>query len=262
MIIGSPLFRKLLLASTLLIGITLASAAFLLTGYTADRERSVAEQQLAQSVRWILPVLTSLPPERLQQWAADTDVKLGSRVTVIDSTGVVLADSRHDPETMENHRTRPEVRAALAGRSGSAVRRSATLDIDFLYYSAPVNLPGKPNSVLRLAIPLQQLRASIATVRMLILRASAFAALIALGFAYLIARNVTRRVRRIEAYAAELVNADYSGTISVESDDELGSVARSLRAMADHFREMLARLTGKPPGARQFYEVWWKESWP
>lgn len=242
MTVRSPLFRKLLLAAALLIAVALGTADILLTRYTAERERSLAGQELAQSLRLIVREMTSAAPPNLQQWAEDTDRKLGSRVTVIDRAGAVLADSRHDPETMENHRTRPEVRAAFSGKAGSAVRRSATLGIDFLYYAAPVDLPGNPGAVLRLAMPLEQVGASIAAVRILILKASGLAALLALALAYVIARNVTGRVRCIEAYAAELVNADYSGTLSAEADDELGSVARSLRAMAEHFRQMLARL--------------------
>jgi two-component system phosphate regulon sensor histidine kinase PhoR len=242
LIVRSPIFRKLLLAAALLIAVTLATADVLLTRYTAERERSLVRQQMAQSLGLLAPVLASLAPPNIQQWADDSDAKLGARVTVIDSAGVVLADSRHDPETMENHRARPEVGDALSGHAGSAIRRSATLDVDFLYYAAPVSLPGGSRAVLRLAIPLQQVAASIAAVRLLILRASGFAALLALALAYVIARNVTGRVRRIETYATELVNADYSGTLSVEADDELGSVARSLRAMADDFRQMLARI--------------------
>jgi two-component system phosphate regulon sensor histidine kinase PhoR len=237
--VRSTVFRKLLFAAALLIAVALGTADFLLTRYTAERERSLAQQELAQSLRVIAPAVASLD---LQKWAEDSDGKLRARVTVIDSQGVVLADSRHDPETMENHRARPEVRAALSGQSGSAVRRSATLDIDFLYYAKPVNLPEHPGAVLRLAMPLEQVAAANAAVRVQILKASGLAFLIALAFAYVIARNVTARVRRIEAYATELVNADYSETLSVEGDDELGSVARSLRAMADHFRQMLARL--------------------
>jgi two-component system phosphate regulon sensor histidine kinase PhoR len=240
--VRSPLFRKLLFAAALLIAVALGTADVLLTRYTAERERSLAQRELAESLRLIAPELPSAASSNLQQWAEETDRKLRSRVTVIDRSGVVLADSRHDPETMENHQARPEVRAALSGQTGSAIRRSATLDIDFLYYAAAVDLPGSPGAVLRLAMPLEQVGASIATVRMLILKASGFAALLALAFAYVIARNVTGRVRRIEAYATELVNADYAGTLSAEADDELGSVARSLRAMADHFRQMLARL--------------------
>ena len=40
--------------------------------------------------------------------------QIEARVTVIDRTGTVLAESDRRPETMENHAGRPEVRAALA----------------------------------------------------------------------------------------------------------------------------------------------------
>jgi two-component system, OmpR family, phosphate regulon sensor histidine kinase PhoR len=240
--VRSSIFGKLLLTSALLIGVALASADFLLTRYAEDRERSLVQRQIPQSLRAILPALFSNPPKNLQKWADDIDAALNSRVTIIDSSGVVMADSRHDPETMENHRSRPEVAAALAGHPGAAFRRSATLDVEFYYYAESVELPGRPNSVLRLAVPLTQVAASVAAVRALILRASAVAALLALLLAYLVSGAFTRRIRRIENYAKELVNADYSGTLAAESDDELGSVARSLRIMAEHFRGMLARL--------------------
>jgi len=240
--VRSPIFRKLLLASVLLIGSTLGSADLLLTRYTAARERSLVQQQMVRSMRVIAPTVVSVAPQNLRKWAEDADSKLGSRVTVIDSGGAVLADSRHDPETMENHRERPEVRTALSGRPGSSIRRSSTLDVDFYYYAVPVELAGRTNAVLRLALPLEQVGASIAAVRLLILRASAFAALVALLIAYYIAQTFTRRIRRIQSYASELVNEDYSGTLTAETDDELGSVALSLRAMAEHFRKMLALL--------------------
>jgi two-component system, OmpR family, phosphate regulon sensor histidine kinase PhoR len=240
--VRSSIFGKLLLSSALLIGVTLASADFVLTRYAAERERSLVKRQMAQSLRVIAPTLVANPPKSLQKWAEDTDAAVNARVTIIDSGGVVVADSRHDPETMQNHRARPEVSAALAGRPGSAFRRSATLDVEYYYYAEPVESPGHPRTVLRLAIPLTQVGASIAAVRTLILRSSAVAALLALLLAYLVARTFTRRIRRIENYAKELVNADYSGILAAEGDDELGSVARSLRAMAEHFRGMLARL--------------------
>jgi len=197
---------------------------------------------MARSARFIVPALITHPPENLQKWADEADSELGSRVTLIDNAGVVMADSRHDPETMENHSARPEVRSALAGRAGADIRRSATLDIDFSYYAVPLDLSGHPHSVLRLAIPLTQVGASVAAVRIAILRASAFAALVALLLAYMFALTFARRVRRIENYAKDLVSEDYSGTFAADGDDELGSVARSLRTMAEHFRRMLALL--------------------
>jgi two-component system phosphate regulon sensor histidine kinase PhoR len=223
----------------LLISVTLVTADFLLTRYTAERERTRVQQQMAQNLRFLVPSLVANPPREIQKWAEDRDAELDARVTVIDGSGVVLADSRHDPETMENHSERPEIRDALAGRPSHAIRRSATMDVDFSYYAVPLSLPGHARAVLRLAIPLTQVGASISAVQSLILRSSLLAALIALLIAYLLARTFTGRIRRIENYAADLVKADYSGTLAAEGDDELGSVARSLRSMAEHFRHML-----------------------
>ncbi len=172
MAVRSSIFRKLLATSALLIAVTLGSADLLLTRYTADRERARVQEQMAQSLRLIAPALISNPPANWQKWVNDTDTATNSRVTVIDSAGVVLADSRHDAETMENHRERPEVQNALAGRSGSAIRHSATLDVDFYYQAVPVDSPGRPRMVLRLAVPLAQVAASISAVRGLILKAS------------------------------------------------------------------------------------------
>jgi two-component system phosphate regulon sensor histidine kinase PhoR len=243
LIFRGSVFRKFLLTSVALVAVALGIANILLTRYTAERERSLAQQQMAQSLRLLSSEFVSNPPKDVQLWANRTDEILHSRVTLIDSGGVVLADSRNDPGTMENHRERPEVIAALAGRSGSAVRHSATMDIDFSYRAIPLDVPGRPRIVLRLAVPLTQVAASIAAMQSLIFRASLAAALIAIILAYFIARLFARRIRRIENYAKELVNEDYSKTLLAESDDELGSVARSLRSMAEHFRKMLEMLS-------------------
>ena len=62
----------------------------------------------------------------------------GARATVIDPTGKVLADSEADPAEMENHASRKEFIAALAGNVGVDERRSHTVGIPFLYVAAPV----------------------------------------------------------------------------------------------------------------------------
>ena len=240
--IRSSVFRKLLLGAALLIAVALASADLLLTRSVADRERDRTGQQMAQSLRILAPELSAHPPADLQAWANRIDSALHERVTVIDATGVVIAESRHDATTMENHRERPEVRAALAGHQGENIRRSATLDVDFYYSAVPVDSPAGVRTVLRLATPLTQVNEAIAAVRLAILKASGVAAVIAFLLAYYIASSFSRRIRRIERYAGELVAGNYSGALAVESDDELGSVARSLRDMAEHFRSLLDKL--------------------
>src|ERR1019366_7901526 len=90
----------------------------------------------------------------------------GARVTIIAADGRVLAESQHDPETMENHAGRPEIREALAPPAGEgrAVRHSATLDRDLVYDALRLNTPAAP-VVLRFALPLAPIDAAMAEVR-------------------------------------------------------------------------------------------------
>src|SRR5262249_27996319 len=101
--IRSSIFAKFLLTSVLLISVALATADFLLSRSTAQRERALAQQQMADSLRLLAPAFLSNSPKDRQKWAQDIDAAVHARLTIIDQTGVVLADSRHDPETMENH---------------------------------------------------------------------------------------------------------------------------------------------------------------
>jgi two-component system, OmpR family, phosphate regulon sensor histidine kinase PhoR len=249
--LGSPLFRKLLFTSLLLILTALVSADFLLTRYIAARERAHAGQLMEEDARILGPELATVDPPALQTWTARAGMRARARVTVIARDGVVLADSQHDPATMDNHATRPEVLDALAGRTGIALRRSATVNVDLYYLAVPVALQGHEGAqLLRFAVPLESVGNAIAEVRWLIVRVSAFAALLSLVVAYIVARAFTRRIRRIQGFAQELVKGDFAGTLAVEADDELGSVARSLRGMAEQFRDMLDRLS-REGGRRQ-----------
>ena len=237
-----PLLRKLLLAALLLILVALGSADLFLTRYTADRERQYARQQMQSQVRILAPSLAATEPPSLAAWVATASAQTAARVTVIDRDGRVLADSQHDPSTMENHAARPEVHLALSGQTGTDVRQSATLGVDLSYLAVPASLGGHQDVVLRLAVPLERIQVSITEVRWLIVSASLLAGGFALAIAYFISRSFTHRIRRIQRFARELVKADYSGSLAIESDDELGSVARSLRDMADQFRAMYRRL--------------------
>lgn len=58
-----------------------------------------------------------------------------TRLTVIDSTGKVLADSVEDVTKMENHFDRPEFKEALNNGEGSIIRKSATIDKNTYYYA-------------------------------------------------------------------------------------------------------------------------------
>ncbi len=243
MTLSSPIFRKLLASAVLLIVVTLAVLDFYLTRYTAQHQTENTQLRLEAQARILAGELKGIAAGDLESWAQDAGRRAQTRVTVIDPAGAVLADSQHDPETMENHAGRPEVREALRSGVGSAIRHSATLGRDLCYVALRVDYRSQSGHVLRLAVPLEDLDAVIRQVRWRILGASLVAALLALGIAYFFSRSFTRRINRLRGFAEGLVDARISGSPLPDADDELGALARSLNQMAAQLRELVEKLS-------------------
>ncbi|GAB4471846.1 MAG: ATP-binding protein [Anaerolineales bacterium] len=100
------------------------------------------------------PDLT-LESHKIKNWS---DI-LGERITIIDLSGTVIQDSHKDPTLMENHLNRPEIHRAIHEGIGIAQRYSYTLGIEMVYVAIPIQSNnGETIGVLRLSVPLQQLR--------------------------------------------------------------------------------------------------------
>jgi two-component system, OmpR family, phosphate regulon sensor histidine kinase PhoR len=167
--------------------------------------------------------------------AAQEGQAAGARVTIIDPTGKVPADSESNPAGMENHATRPEFVAALSGKIGSNERRSATIGIPFLYVAVPIS-----GGAVRLAYPLSDVEAVSAQVRHRLELASALAFFFALLVAAVAARWSARRLERIVAVAARIAEGDLQARILETSQDEVGRVAAAIDVTARRVEESFA----------------------
>jgi two-component system phosphate regulon sensor histidine kinase PhoR len=170
----------------------------------------------------------------LQQMAEEEARFTETRATIIARDGTVLADSRADPKTMENHGNRPEVIAALQGRSGAATRVSRTVGVEFLYVAVPSG-----DKIARLAYPMATLRSHIADIRRTLVRATALALLLALVLAVIIAQTISARLKRIVRFAEQVAAGNLSARIAESGGDEIAQVAmaldRTARRLEDNF---------------------------
>jgi len=92
-----------------------------------------------------------------------TFVRAGNdtRITVISPDGTVLADSRPlDLGAAENRLERPEIQAALRGSPAAHIRRSNTLNVDFIYYALKVDY-GDGYVFIRASIPVSAINAYV-----------------------------------------------------------------------------------------------------
>src|ERR1700760_4500767 len=86
--------------------------------------RNDIEKLLVQNAQGFALRVENDHQHSLQQMANEEARITQTRVTIIARDGVVFADSEADARTMENHAGRPEVEAALAGKTGTSPRVS------------------------------------------------------------------------------------------------------------------------------------------
>jgi two-component system, OmpR family, phosphate regulon sensor histidine kinase PhoR len=234
--VRNRIFFKLLAAFLVVILAAAVTFDVMVGGAWQASLRSEIERSLTQKTQLLAHrVETDRSGHSLADIAAQEGQAAGARVTIIDPTGRVLADSELNSAGMENDAARPEFAAALSGRIGSDERRSATIGIPFLYIAVPIS-----GGAVRLAYPLSDVEAVSALVRRRLALASAFVFFLALLVAAVAAHWSARRLERIVKVAARIAEGDLQARILETSQDEVGRVAAAIDVTARRVEESFA----------------------
>ena len=224
--------------------------AFLLLGVTATLpvdlaarwiwKRSLArevEQGLTQKAKLIAALAERVAARDLQAFARQQSAIAGARVTIIASDGRVLADSEHDPATMENHAARPEVAAALRGGKASSTRQSATIGVRYFYLAIPFR-----GGALRLATPMAELQTALQLATRSVILISLLSLALAALLAGLYTRGVTARIEEVKTFAEQVASGNLSARVEERGGDELAQMATALnltaRRLEENFRQL------------------------
>ena len=228
----SRIFVKLFVAALVVIAACTISLDMLIHKAWENMLRREIDTSLRQKTQMFALRVEATPQESLQQIAEQTSQAAGTRITIIDSSGKVLADTEADPDRMENHSGRPEFLAALHGQVGSATRVSKTIGVELLYVAVPI-----PGGAVRMAYPLSSIREANRQIRWDLAEASAAAALLALLLAFAATQSIGRRLLRITDFAERVAAGDLSARIQEESSDEIAHVASALDKTARKLEE-------------------------
>ncbi len=233
----SRIFIKLLLAAMVVIAACTVSLDLLIGRAWENMLRREIETSLRQKTEMFAARVGSAPPGSLKQITAQAAAAAGARITVIDSSGKVLADSGADPASMENHATRPEFAAALQGQPGTSTRLSKTVGVELLYVAVPIS-----GGAVRMAYPLTSIRQANTEIRGDLIKGSAIAGLIALLLVFAATQSIGRRLLRITDFAERVAAGDLSARIQEGSGDEIAHVASALDKTARKLEEGFADL--------------------
>lgn len=164
------------------------------------------------------------------------------RITLVQPDGVVLADSEHDPATMENHASRPEIRAALTRGSGRSIRYSQTLKVDMLYVALALKQEGAALGVMRVAMPLHQVQLALRQIRNIVLTFGLLGVLLSLLLSLRFSQRLTGAIRDLDQAARRFSRGDLDATVHPRGRDELTVLAESFNDMASRLRATLREI--------------------
>ncbi|MDF2803520.1 MAG: sensor histidine kinase [Anaerocolumna sp.] len=167
--------------------------------------------------------------------------KYDIRITIIDQYGEVFADSDTNGP-MENHKTREEVIEALNGKSSSVTRYSSTMGQMYSYSAVPVTT-GEFSGVLRIAVPLSEIK----DLNNQIINSIIYAVLICFVLAIILAAFftglLTRPISEVAMAAGKISKGEYNIKIYTRDKSIVGKLASSFNVMAANLKSTIENLT-------------------
>lgn len=207
--------------------------------FSIDRlHRDLLEETLVAG-DLITPYIRSGQTDQIEAVIDRFGEELQARVTVISPDGTVIADNESDPSHMDNHGGRPEVRAAVANGTGSAVRPSATMGVPFLYVARSI---ADGDAIVRMSLPLTEVSALVSNVKEQVVGAVLIAGLLMAGAGWYVAKRIGDGLRAMRDQAAAVAAGDFSARLVPAPTQELGDVGRAFNFMTATLSDTLEEL--------------------
>lgn len=242
---GTPIrwqiFPMLVLVALVATGISsILSVRLLREFYVQHLQEDIASRAQIAAVALADRDLTR--SERLQELVVAIGNRSGTRITVIDPAGNVLADSDRDPSTTENFSRYPEVATALRGQPDDSIRYSETIQREMLFYALPISRHGQVAAVVRAALPMPPAEEIYGPARLQAITAGVIGLLLAALLSLLTAQWLARPFHEMRRAADRFGRGELGYRIGQVPSSEGAQLAESLDAMAGRLEARIADL--------------------
>ncbi|TCK98779.1 PAS/PAC sensor signal transduction histidine kinase [Natranaerovirga hydrolytica] len=167
---------------------------------------------------------------------------LEARITIIDKTGEVIADSYEEPVVMDNHAFREEVNKALNGDISSNIRYSNTMGHYYSYTALPLHTESI-EGVLRISIPVEAIEKINYELIEYIALALIICGSIALIMALFYTRKFMKPINTLTHAVEEISKGNYEKKIYIKQKDQIGRLADAFNEMAVKLKMNMWKLT-------------------
>jgi signal transduction histidine kinase len=178
--------------------------------------------------------------DELDRLAARSSESLGGRVVIVDARGRLLADSAGEGLETEVYATRPEIAAALRGRTSQGERHSDDLNQDLLFTAVPVVSSGKTVGAVRVTQSVDAVNDEVRNDTLALVGIGAIALLLGLIVASLLAGSLSRPLRALAATARRIAGGDLEARAELEGPAEQREVAAAFNEMTERLAQALS----------------------
>lgn len=173
------------------------------------------------------------------------------RITIIDNDGSVLADSETgNPETMENHKNRKEVKEAFQNGFGTKVRNSSTIKGSMMYaaYCSPTQ-----HKVIRISIHhdviTDLMKMMVPSIAISLLLALSVAGVLTNKFAASVTKPILEISHKLEGIYDEKIDFNFPHY----QYDELNIIARTTTDMSKSVQDYIRKLEKEKTIRQEFF---------
>jgi len=256
------LIWQIFLANLLILIITVISVIIFGRASLKSFYLNELEQGLIARAHLIKPTVNAMLAENeiaeLREYSKKSGRLAGTRITVIYPDGRVVADSHEDPTTMELHNKRVEVKRALQGGIGRALRFSHTLGREMLYVALPIRQQQKDEefsatsnvaAVVRMSVAVNAIEVALQGISLRIAGGVALLGMLAALASLLVSRNISRPLEELRRAAERFSQGDFTDTmVSYQERSsclEVATLAAAMDTMAAQLDERIEMITSQ-----------------
>jgi signal transduction histidine kinase len=224
------LTQRLLTGSLALVAVLVAAIVIIAGRRLNDRLAADTDDELRREAE-LIGIAWSRHPSNPDSLADAAGRALERRVTLIDSTGVVVGDAEFSGDALrrlENHSKRPEVVQARASGVGHSVRTSASAGDEEMYVAVR-----HPFGFVRVSIVTSRFHEIVGGAQRDVMIASIIALLGAIGLATLFSMSISRPIVELRDVTRAIAAGDLTRKPSLSAPGEVGDLAASVSRMTE-----------------------------
>ena len=165
--------------------------------------------------------------------------ELRGRILIVGAAGGVLIDSSGAAPVGTNYGSRPELKAALAGRPVQVQRSSRTLGKEILATAVPIIRNRHTVGAVRVTQSIAAVNGAVHRAQLGLILIGVIVLALGLAAGVVIAAQVARPIRRLEQVARRVAQGDLDARAELEGSSEQRSLATSFNEMTGRISRLL-----------------------